>query len=842
MLFAFKTIKITRVYSYLIILFVALSCAKDEPVPTIGGLRGKITDAETSNLLKDVNVEIGGTSYTTGSDGAYFFNDLFAGTYIVSVSKSGFISDSKSVQVIAEQTAIADFIISKNLPTIQPSSISISDHEESKSVTLQNNQTNQITFSTQVSKSWITITPSSGTISAKSQTILNISIDFDVLDFGTLNENLIINVSGSSLTVPIIVTKTQPSFINILQPQENGIYAPEEIMPILWESNLNGTVDINLLRFGSSSIFRIIKESAENNEGGSYNWTIPELDQGQYSVQIISKEMVNISNTTGNFTIGTDPSIPFIQSNQVFNYIEGQEARFIIGTLEASDDVGIEKFEIVSGNSQGYFEISEIGKIILTDEGFTSPANDFEEVPNEFNLSIMATDGDGNESDAVEIIINVLDTDDEPPTIATGQSLTYSEGRSTSYLIGQVQAADNVGISSFEITSGNQNNYFTINDSGEIRLTSEGESSPANDFNREPNAFTIRVKAFDQSENVSEEVNVDLIVVEADDISPIIEENQSFSYEEGQSSNFIIGNIVASDNVEVTHFRINSGNNNNYFTINSLGELKLTSSGSALDSASNDFEKDPNEFTLSISALDATGNESDAVEIIINVLDTDDEPPTIATDQSFTYSEGRSTSYLIGQVQAADNVGISSFEITSGNQNNYFTINDSGEIRLTSDGESSPANDFIQEPNTFTIGVMAFDQSENVSEEVSVVLIVQEDSQNEEECSQEDISTGDLYELIIVNGLVFEVGDNILIKMKHDIYSMGQAKNVSLYKNDDKIKDYGNWLNFPSNERSFIIPDVDPSTCYNIRVTKEGSSVGDSDDEIYISVLFEIRK
>jgi len=118
--------------------------------------------------------------------------------------------------------------------------------------------------------------------------------------------------------------------------------------------------------------------------------------------------------------------------------------------------------------------------------------------------------------------------------------------------------------------------------------------------------------------------------------------------------------------------------------------------------------------------------------------------------------------------------------------------------------------------------------------------LIDDNSQDSEDCNKEDISTGDIYEITIVNGSAFIVGGSILIRMNHDIYSFGQAKNVSLYRNDDKIEDYGNWLNFPSNERSFIIPDVYPSICYNIRVTKEGSSVSDSDDPVYISELFEI--
>jgi hypothetical protein len=92
----------------LLLLFVVVfACSKEEPLPTTGNIRGKITDAQNSSPLRDVNVEIGGNSYTTGSDGSYFFNDLPERSYTVSVSKSGYIADSKSVMVRADQTALA---------------------------------------------------------------------------------------------------------------------------------------------------------------------------------------------------------------------------------------------------------------------------------------------------------------------------------------------------------------------------------------------------------------------------------------------------------------------------------------------------------------------------------------------------------------------------------------------------------------------------------------------------------------------------------------------------------------------------------------------------------------
>ena len=609
----------------LLVLFVAVfACSKEEPLPTTGNIRGKITDAQNSSPLRDVNVEIGGNSYTTGSDGSYFFNDLPERSYTVSVLKSGYIADSKSVMVRADQTSLADFVLSKNLPTVEPASVTISTEEGSKSVTLRNTQAEPIGFSTQSSKPWITVSPGSGTIAGNSQTIVSITIAFDQIEFGTFNENIVINVSGSSLNIPVVAVKSQPSFINILQPEEDGVYAPEEIMPIRWESNLGGAVDINLLKTGNSSIFRIIQESVPNSNGGTYNWSLPEIEQGFYRVQVVSKENVSVSDITGNFFIGDDPNIPFIERDQEFSYVEDQQAGFVIGTLSATDDKGIEQFQFVSGNSPGYFAISSAGRITLTSQGVNSPANDYEQTPNEFTLSVKAYDADGNESASTPVVIKVVDFDDEPPVVEANQSFTYSEGRPANFVLGKIEASDDVGIAAFNIVSGNDQGYFTVNGLGELRLTTAGLTSPANDYEQAPNSFTIAVTAADQSGNVSEAVSINIIVVNSDENPPNIEPNQSFAYQERQAVNYEIGTVASTDDVGVTDYEIISGNTQGYFAVSNTGVLTLTAAGASINAASNDFEVLPNTFSIGITAIDVSGNTSSQTQITIQVLDVDD--------------------------------------------------------------------------------------------------------------------------------------------------------------------------------------------------------------------------
>ena len=111
-----------------------------------------------------------------------------------------------------------------------------------------------------------------------------------------------------------------------------------------------------------------------------------------------------------------------------------------------------------------------------------------------------------------------------------------------------------------------------------------------------------------------------------------------------------------------------------------------------------------------------------------------------------------------------------------------------------------------------------------------------------ETCSLNDQQSGNLFELRIPDFEYINAGDEIQITMYSDVYSSGQVKNISLYKNDEEIHDWGDYLTLSNNQRNLVLPSsLSASSCYNIRVFEEGPSVSSTDDESYISRLFEVR-
>lgn len=108
-------------------------------------------------------------------------------------------------------------------------------------------------------------------------------------------------------------------------------------------------------------------------------------------------------------------------------------------------------------------------------------------------------------------------------------------------------------------------------------------------------------------------------------------------------------------------------------------------------------------------------------------------------------------------------------------------------------------------------------------------------------CNITTSTTGQNYS-IGISGLIFTPGQSVVVTMNSPVYSFGQAKNVSLYCNETLVHNYGNWLVFSSNTRSFNIPaNTNPDNCFTIRVTKEGPTVSASDDLIWVSNAFQIQ-
>ena len=404
-----------------------------------------------------------------------------------------------------------------------------------------------------------------------------------------------------------------------------------------------------------------------------------------------------------------DPEI----SAQTLSYDENQSSGDVLGIVRASDDVGVTSFAITNGI--GLFAIDNQGRISLTDAGAVSVANDFEFGDNEFVLTVEATDGEGNTADA-QITLTVNDVDENDPVILD-QDLSYDENQVSGSTLVTVSANDDVAVTGFAITAGNNAGLFAIDDQGRITLTDTGVTSAANDYETGDNEFVLTVEATDGEGNTAD-AQITLTVNDVDENDPVILD-QDLSYDENQVSGSTLVTVSANDDVAVTGFAITAGNNAGLFAIDDQGRITLTDTG--VTSAANDYETGDNEFVLTVEATDGEGNTADA-QITLTVNDVDENDPVIL-DQDLSYDENQVSGSTLVTVSANDDVAVTGFAITAGNNAGLFAIDDQGRITLTDTGVTSAANDYETGDNEFVLTVEVTDDSGKSSSAIVTLTV-----------------------------------------------------------------------------------------------------------------------
>ncbi len=85
-------------------------------LPTTGEIAGRVTNTSGAPIVSaGVTLDEGVGSVITDASGAYRFSNVRPGSHTVNVNASGFIDSSRTVNVIAGQTTMADFVLNKRI-------------------------------------------------------------------------------------------------------------------------------------------------------------------------------------------------------------------------------------------------------------------------------------------------------------------------------------------------------------------------------------------------------------------------------------------------------------------------------------------------------------------------------------------------------------------------------------------------------------------------------------------------------------------------------------------------------------------------------------------------------
>ncbi len=103
------------IFSTIVLLAVCNSCSKEEH-DMYATLYGVVNDHNTSEPIAGASVVLspGGKTKTTGTDGRYEFNDLDPQQYTVTVQKTGYQTNRKTITAVIGESTEANIPLTKN--------------------------------------------------------------------------------------------------------------------------------------------------------------------------------------------------------------------------------------------------------------------------------------------------------------------------------------------------------------------------------------------------------------------------------------------------------------------------------------------------------------------------------------------------------------------------------------------------------------------------------------------------------------------------------------------------------------------------------------------------------
>lgn len=188
---------------------IAGACTKDI-VDTTGGIFGKVTHAETGEVIASATVTLipGGKSATTGSDGTFEFQKLEAQQYEIQVKKSQFVTNTKRITVTAGQNASGDMTltpVSENMKIeLSVSSLNFGKTNSSLSFDIKNIGNTKINWNISgIDKvDWLELSPATGTLEPDKSNAVKVTLLREKL---VKNEEttLLVNADKESLALKI---------------------------------------------------------------------------------------------------------------------------------------------------------------------------------------------------------------------------------------------------------------------------------------------------------------------------------------------------------------------------------------------------------------------------------------------------------------------------------------------------------------------------------------------------------------------------------------------------------------------------------------------------------------
>lgn len=248
-----KRINKKTVWGFFCCLALALLVAcTEEQVETTGSIYGIVNDATNGEPVPMAHVSLnpGGKATNTGSDGRYEFLNMEPGQYTIQISKSGYVTNTKQITVVAGQQASGDMLLTSEQQEadirIDPTSLNFGTTQDELVVTLTNQGNAATDWVLELGENpWLSASLLSGNIAAgKTQSII-FSVDRDKLS-ETKNVKISLSAFGNSYTISVSCAPVNAKSEMSVTPTELDFGAGETEKAITIKNTGNAILNWNV--------------------------------------------------------------------------------------------------------------------------------------------------------------------------------------------------------------------------------------------------------------------------------------------------------------------------------------------------------------------------------------------------------------------------------------------------------------------------------------------------------------------------------------------------------------------------------------------------------------------
>jgi len=195
--------------------FIGCKAKPTETTQVVTEITGQVSDKATTNIVSGASITTNPTTSSVASDanGNYTIPNLQAGQYSVTATKDGYSPATISVTVTEGNTSTADIQMETLKPQLSVSvpSIDFGTTQSTSSFVLSNaTSVGTISYSIALSANWLSLNPTSGTISNGNATI-TVTATRAGLAFGNYSTNITVTSNGGNQDIPVTMTVSNPN-------------------------------------------------------------------------------------------------------------------------------------------------------------------------------------------------------------------------------------------------------------------------------------------------------------------------------------------------------------------------------------------------------------------------------------------------------------------------------------------------------------------------------------------------------------------------------------------------------------------------------------------------------